>query len=68
VSQYLSEGETRAVLGYCVKKGRFAAVLCRAERFIQNLSEGTRLRGVKSGKALYPGKTYIAFMGFAQGT
>jgi len=37
------------------------------------LPEGTRLRSVKSGKSLYPGsafkgKTYIACMGFAQGT
>ena len=37
------------------------------------LPEGTSLRSVKSGKALYPGsglsrKTYIALVGFAQGT
>jgi len=31
-------------------------------------SNGTRLRSVESGKALYPGKTYIALMGFSQGT
>jgi len=36
-------------------------------------SEGTRLRSVKNGKAIYPGsalsgKTCIALMGFAQGT
>ena len=32
------------------------------------LSKGTRLRSVKSGKTLYPGKTHIALMGFSRGT
>jgi len=57
-----------------VINGRFAAVLCRAERYIRKFSlKGPDCGALKAGEryiqgALYPGKTYIALMGFAQGT
>ena len=73
MAQCLHEGETRAVL--LREKGpvRRRTVPGRA-LYPEFLSEGTRLIGaLKAGKrnirgALYPGKIYIALMGFAQGT
>jgi len=59
---------------YCVWNSRVAALLCRAERYIRNFYlKGLNWGALKAGKryiggALYPGKTYIARMGFAQGT
>ena len=54
MAQCLHEGEARAVS--LRKKGpvRHRAVLGRA-LYPEFLSEGTRLRSAKSGKALYPG-------------
>ena len=54
MAQCLHEGETRAVI--LRKKGpvRRRAVPGRA-LYPEFFSEGTRLRSVKSGKALYPG-------------
>jgi len=72
VAQCLNEGETQAVL--LRKKGWFAAVLCRAERYIRNFYlKGPDWGALKAVKryirgAQYPGKKYIALMGFAQGT
>jgi len=49
-------------------------VLCRAERYVRNFYlKGPDRGALKEGKryirgALYPGKTYIALMGFAKGT
>jgi len=51
-------------------------VLCREERYIRNFYLKGPDRSVKSGEALYPGSafskkkttTYIALMGFAEGT
>jgi len=55
-----------------VINGRFAAVLCRVVRYIQNFSlKGSDCGALEAGEryirgALYPGKTCIALMGFAQ--
>ena len=72
MTQCLHEGATRAA--YYVKN----EPVCRQAvpgrpLHPEFLSEGTRLRSVKSGIALYPGsaicgRTYIARTGFAQGT
>jgi len=73
VAQCLHEGRNASSTVLLRKKGpvRRRAVPGRA-LYPDFLSKMTRLRSVKSGKALYPGSAisgekYIAFMGFAQG-
>jgi len=72
VAQCLHYGETRGVL-LRKRPARRRAVPCRALRYIRNFNlMGPDCGALKAGKryirkALYPGKTYIALKGFAQG-
>jgi len=60
VAQRLHEGEMRAVLLSKKEPVRRRAVPGRAF-YPEFLSDGTRLRSVKSGRALYPGSATTEF-------